>query len=81
MQDHSNTLDKIAAAISSVMPQQLGDDIKKNLRASLESVFDRLDLITREELEVQEAVLARTRAKLEELENKIATLEQTLEKK
>ncbi len=73
-------LDQIAAAVNSVLPQQLASDAKKNMRAALQSVLDELDLVTREELEVQEAVLARTREKLQELEKKIAALEQKLEK-
>jgi BMFP domain-containing protein YqiC len=46
------------------------------MNAALQSALERLDLVTREELEVQEAVLARTRQKLEELEKKVAALEQ-----
>jgi hypothetical protein len=45
------------------------------MRAALQSALERLDLVTREELEVQQAVLARTREKLQELEKKIAALE------
>jgi BMFP domain-containing protein YqiC len=69
-------LDQLAAAVSSVLPQQLGSDVKRNMRAALQAALDRLNLVTREELEVQEAVLARTRQKLQELEKKIAALEQ-----
>ena len=50
-------------------------DLEKNLRALLASMFSRLDLVTREEFDVQREVLARTRAKLEELEAKLAELE------
>ncbi|MEE8636181.1 MAG: accessory factor UbiK family protein [Acidiferrobacterales bacterium] len=70
------TLDQISAAIRSVLPQQLTHDVRKNMNAALQSALERLDLVTREELEVQEAVLARTRQKLEELEKKVAALEQ-----
>lgn len=70
------TLDQISAAIRSVLPQQLTHDVRKNMNAALQSALERLDLVTREELEVQEAVLARTRQKLEELEQKVAALEQ-----
>jgi hypothetical protein len=59
-----------------VLPQQLGNDVKRNMRAALQAALDRLNLVTREELEVQEAVLARTRQKLQELEKKITALEQ-----
>jgi ubiquinone biosynthesis accessory factor UbiK len=71
-------LDNIAAAINSVLPQRLTGDVKRNMRAALRSALDRLELVTREELEVQEAVLARTRQKLQELEKKVATLEEKL---
>lgn len=52
-------------------------DLEKNLRALLQSAFSRLDLVTREEFDVQREVLARTRAKLAELEAKLAELEGT----
>ena len=71
-------LDEIAAAVNHVLPQPLAADASSNMRAALQSVLDRLDLVTREELEVQEAVLARTRQKLQELEKKIAILEKRL---
>jgi BMFP domain-containing protein YqiC len=50
-------------------------DLEKNLRALLQSAFSRLDLVTREEFDVQREVLARTRAKLAELEAKLQELE------
>ena len=68
-------LDQVSAAVSNVLPSQLSSDVRKNMRAALQSALERLDLVTREELEVQEAVLARTREKLQELEEKIAALE------
>ena len=50
-------------------------DLEKNLRVLLQSAFSRLDLVSREEFDVQREVLARTRAKLAELEAKLAELE------
>ena len=50
-------------------------DLEKNLRALIASAFSRLELVTREEFDVQREVLARTRAKLQELEAKLAELE------
>ncbi len=73
-------LDQFVAALSRVLPPG-PKDIEKNLRAALQGVFDRLNLVTREELEVQEEVLARTRARLQELEKRIAELEEKLKKK
>jgi hypothetical protein len=77
----SELIEQISAALARVLPAGIPQEAEKNLRASLQSVFDRLDLVTREELDVQEAVLARTRARVEELEKKIAELEGKLLKK
>ena len=74
-------LDDLAQRLASAMPkgiQMLQEDINRNLRASLESGLARLDLVTREEFEVQSAVLARSREKLATLERRIAELEQLL---
>lgn len=73
-------LDQFVAALSRVLPTG-PKDVEKNIRAALQGVFDRLKLVTREELEVQEEVLARTRARLQELEKRIAELEEKLKKK
>jgi len=54
-------------------------DLEKNLRVLLQSAFSRLDLVTREEFDVQREVLARTRAKLAELEGKLAELESRIQ--
>lgn len=50
-------------------------DIEKNLKALLASTFDKLDLVTREEFDIQAEVLARTREKLKALEARLAELE------
>ncbi len=55
--------------------QALQSDIQRNLRASLEAGLTKLDLVTREEFDVQAAVLARTREKLAALEARVAELE------
>ncbi len=69
-------LDEISAKIREVFSQSPAADVEKNLRALLAAFFNRLDLVTREEFDVQQAVLARTREKLEALEKKVAELEQ-----
>jgi len=71
-------LDDLARRLAEGLPkgiQMLQADLERNLRAGLEAALKRLDLVTREELEVQAAVLARTRAKLEALQQRIADLE------
>jgi BMFP domain-containing protein YqiC len=75
------TLDDLAGRLANSLPsglQLLQDDLKKNLRANLEAGLAKLDLVTREEFDVQAAVLARTREKLTRLEAKVQELEQKL---
>lgn len=67
-------LDEIIDTVTRLLPQT-PQDMRRNLRAALSGVFERLDLVTREELDVQEAVLQRTRARLEEMEKRVAELE------
>ena len=50
-------------------------DIEKNIDALLKSMFTKMELVTREEFDVQTEVLKRTRQKLEELENKLSEIE------
>lgn len=50
-------------------------DLEKNLRVALEATLRRMNLVTREEFEVQQAVLERTRVRLEILEAQVAALE------
>ena len=61
-------LDEMSARVSSLLAATPAGEIEKNLRAALAGAFARLDLVTREEFDVQREVLARTRAKLEALE-------------
>ena len=71
-------LDKLARTLADTLPQSLRsmrDDLEKNFRAVLKSGLDRLELVTREEFEVQEAVLERTRQKLEMLEARLQKME------
>lgn len=74
-------LDEMSKKVSEVLAQSPAKDIEKNARALLASLFSRLDLITREEFDVQQEVLKRTREKLAEMEKRVAELEQRLNKK
>ena len=56
-------------------------DLEKNFRAILQSMFAKLDLITREEFDVQKKVLTKTRAKINALEKQVVHLEHHLSKK
>jgi BMFP domain-containing protein YqiC len=71
----ANPLDQIISTITRVLPRT-PRDAQRNLHAALADLLGRLDLVTREELEVQEAVLARTRERLRKMERQITALEQ-----
>lgn len=68
-------LDDIAGKVSSLLAATPASEIDKNLRALLGNAFSKLDLVTREEFDVQREVLARSREKLTQLEARINELE------
>jgi len=68
-------LDEMDRRIREILARGPAADLEKNLRALMQSALGRLDLVTREEYDVQREVLARTRAKLEQLEARLAELE------
>ena len=73
--------DDLARRVAAAVPQgvrEIRGDVERNLRAALEAALSKLDLVTREEYEVQQAVLARSRAKLDELAVRVAALEEQL---
>jgi len=71
-------IDEITRALSAAFPAGITQDIEKNLRQVLQAQLDRMGLVTREELEVQKAILQRTREKIEVLEKTVTELEQKL---
>lgn len=74
-------IDDLAHRLSAAIPdgvRNVQTDLEKNMRATLQAALSRLDLVTREEFDVQTRVLARTRAKLEQLEKTVAELEAEL---
>jgi BMFP domain-containing protein YqiC len=73
--------DDLARRVSAAVPQgvrEVQGDVERNLRAALQAALNKLDLVTREEYDVQQAVLARSRAKLDELAIRVAVLEEQL---
>ena len=72
------TLSDINERLRQVFAQSPAADLEKNLRAMLASLFARLDLVTREEFDVQRQVLLRTREKITTLEAQVAELERKL---
>ncbi len=76
-----HTLDDITRRLGDVLPpglHALRKDLERNFHAVLQGAFHSMNLVNREEFEVQSAVLARTRAKLEALEKQVAELEKKL---
>ena len=61
--------------VGDAIKQSPAKDVEKNVRSLMTQGFQKLDLVTREEFDLQAQVLARTRAKLEELETKVLALE------
>lgn len=71
-------LDELARQLAETVPKNiraLGEDLERNFKSLLQNGFDRMDLVTREEFDLQTAVLQRTREKLEKLEARVAELE------
>jgi BMFP domain-containing protein YqiC len=74
-------IDELARRLSDLVPpgmQEARADLEKNFRAALQAGLGRLDLVTREEFDVQRAVLLRTREKLDALERTVEELEAQL---
>jgi len=71
-------LDEIGAKVSELLASSPAKDLEKNARALLASGFSKLDLVTREEFEVQREVLARARDQIVDLEHRVARLEAEL---
>jgi len=70
--------DDISNKVNEGLSQSPAKDIEKNMRAMLQAGFSKLDLVTREEFEVQQEVLTRTREKLRQMELRIGELEKML---
>ena len=68
-------LDDLSRKIRDIVDSTPAPDVNKNLRALLQGAFTKLELVTREEFDVQAEVLRRTREKLEKLESRLAEME------
>ena len=80
----TKTLDDIASHLANAVPpglNNLKEDMEKNFHAILQGAIGKLDLVTREEFEVQKGVLANTRTKLEALELQVAEIEKRFAEK
>jgi hypothetical protein len=75
------SIDDLARRLAAMVPpgfKEARDDLTANFKSALQSGLRELDLVTREEFDVQRCVLLRTREKIEELETQVANLERTL---
>jgi len=73
-----NSIEELARKLAEAVPEGLrsvGKELEESFRSVLQNGLGKLDLVTREEFEVQEAVLARTREKLEALEKRLEEYE------
>jgi BMFP domain-containing protein YqiC len=80
----SNKIDELIQQVINALPedvQQMKQGFEKNLRSAMNATFAKMDLVNREEFDVQAALLARTRALLEEMEEKINQLEEKIAQK
>ena len=72
------SVDDLVRRVSASLPEAfrtLQTDVDQNFRSALQAALSRLDLVTRDEFDVQAAVLRRTRERLEAMEQRIAELE------
>lgn len=78
---NTDFIDNLVKHLSDAIPpsmQAVKADLERNFRAILQSILAKFELVTREEFDVQVGVLAKTRAKLEALEQEILVLEKEL---
>jgi BMFP domain-containing protein YqiC len=75
----ADIIDKIMQTAKAAVPESLSNDVKENVRAAIQDVISDLDVVTREELDVQKEVLKKTRAKVDKMETIIADLEKRLD--
>ncbi len=76
-----NHIDELARRLSGLVPPSLREgreELQQNFKSVLQTGLARLDLVTREEFDVQRAVLLHTRGKLDQLQRTVATLEAQL---
>lgn len=76
--DMNSFFTDLQSKINSAIENSPAKDIEKNVKSMMTQGFSKLDLVTREEFDIQNQVLAKTRAKLEALELRLAALEEKL---
>ena len=74
----ADIIQKIMMTAKAAVPESLSNDVRENIKAAIQDVISDLDVVTREELDIQKAVLAKTRAKVDQMELVISELEKKL---
>ncbi len=71
-------IDKLSEAIAALLPAELSEELRGNINAVVRSNFEKMNLLTREQFEIQEKILHRTGARVLNLEQQVAELEKRL---
>lgn len=77
-QSPADIIERIMQTARAAVPDALSNDVRDNVRNALQDIISELDVVSREELDIQKEVLQKTRAKVDEMENIIADLESRL---
>lgn len=72
-------LDQLTRSIMNLLPADAAEELKNNIDALVQSRFEQMNLATREQLEIQEKILRRTRERISQLEQQVEELENKLE--
>ena len=75
---NATLITKLASQITALIPEEASKDIQKNIQDVLARQLNKMDVVSRDDFEAQQAVLLRTREKLEALEKQVAELEQAI---
>ena len=79
MKNAKSTTDSFIRFFEAALPAGIASAVRDNLRAAASSAFEKMDLVSNEEFEVQKRVLLRTREKLDQLEQQVAELEKNMQ--
>ena len=71
----NEVIERIMQVAKGIIPESVGQDVKENIRAAIQDALSDLDVVTREEFDIQRKVLMRTRAKLDQLEARLSDLD------
>jgi len=74
----ADIIQKIMQTAKAAVPDSLSNDVRENVKAAIQDVISELDIVTKEEFDIQKSVLAKTRAKVDEMEVIISELENKL---